>query len=551
MVSEKTTVTNRRLPWTRTLNAKLGGSVVALTIASLMLVAGNVHLLSSTRDDAQTITLFGRGRKLDYHYLALAYRLIAATAPERDIVRAELEEVIERVDGRFVAQRNGDPTLGVPPADTSLLPRIDERQARWSSEIVPRLERVMAMAPDAQPSLASLPALVAAQVDGLEADMERLERDARRTAERFRALQLGFLVLVLVVSGFVFRLARRTAGRITSLAGTAERIAGGELEVTAPIGGNDEVGDLGNAFNVMTANLRTLLASEKQGREELAVALATVSDTANSLASGSTEILAATAQQSSGAQQQAAAVAQTVTTVDEVVQTADQAAQRAEAMAGASQRSLEVGEAGRKAAEEAGTGMHMVAEQVEGIAESVLGLAERAQAIGEIIDTVDDIAEQTNLLALNAAIEASRAGEHGKGFQVVAAEVKSLAEQAKKSTVQVRRILGDIQNATNRAVLSTEEGAKSANGAITIVSQAEETITTLVDTIAATARTAGQIAASAGQQAAGMAQIHEAMRSINQAASQNLAATRQTEKAAQDLNSLGVRLRELLAGYER
>ena len=112
--------------------------------------------------------------------------------------------------------------------------------------------------------------------------------------------------------------------------------------------------------------------------------------------------------------------------------------------------------------------MGTVQEQVETTAENILALAEQAQAIGEIIATVNDIAEQTNLLALNAAIEASRAGEHGKGFAVVAGEVKALADQSKKATAQVRQILGEIQKATNKAVLSTEEVTKGVAAAIQV-----------------------------------------------------------------------------------
>src|SRR5207253_4904915 len=101
--------------------------------------------------------------------------------------------------------------------------------------------------------------------------------------------------------------------------------------------------------------------------------------------------------------------------------------------------------------EETVEAMKKVKQQVEATAETILALAENAQAIGEVIATVNDIAEQTNLLALNAAIEASRAGEHGKGFAVVATEVKALANQSKKATMQVRQILGEIQKATNSA----------------------------------------------------------------------------------------------------
>src|SRR5204862_2053088 len=127
-------------------------------------------------------------------------------------------------------------------------------------------------------------------------------------------------------------------------------------------------------------------------------------------------------------------------------------------------------------------------------------LAERAQAIGEIIATVADIAEQTNLLALNAAIEASRAGEQGRGFSVVAGEVKALADQSKKATAQVRQILGEVQKATNAAVLSTEEVTRGVTTAAAVAAQAGEAIKTLADTLAQTSQAATQIVASSGQQ---------------------------------------------------
>jgi methyl-accepting chemotaxis protein len=269
---------------------------------------------------------------------------------------------------------------------------------------------------------------------------------------------------------------------------------------------------------------------------------ATFGGAISQLAATGNELLASTNQQAAGAEQQAAAVAQTVATVDEVTQTADQAAQRAKAVGDAVQRTLETGKAGRKAVDDSLAAMDTVKEQVEATAENILTLAEQAQAIGDIIATVTDIAEQTNVLSLNAAIEASRAAEHGKGFAVVAGEVKALADQSKKATAQVRQILGEIQKATNTAVLSTEEVTKGVAAAIKVALQANETIRALADTLTDTARATTQIAASVGQQATGMAQIHQAMKNIDHVARQNAVATRQASQAAENLNTLGTRL---------
>ena len=274
-------------------------------------------------------------------------------------------------------------------------------------------------------------------------------------------------------------------------------------------------------------------------------------DAATQLASSASEILAATTEQAAGTNESMAAVSETVATVDEVTQTANQAALRARAVSETASRAAERGRTGKRAVDDTMTAIRAVEAQVESIAGSIVSLAEQAQAIGEIITAVSDIAEQTKLLALNAAVESARAGEHGRGFAVVAAEIKSLAGQAKQSTVQVRTILGEIQRATNAAVMTTEQGTKQVAAAGRQVTQAGEIIAQLAEAADESAQTAAQIQASAGQQAIGMEQIRQAIGNIHDATQQHLVATRQSETAAQDLNRLGAQMVDLVGAKRR
>jgi len=205
---------------------------------------------------------------------------------------------------------------------------------------------------------------------------------------------------------------------------------------------------------------------------------------------------------------------------------------------------------GREAAERVVHGMGNIREQMAAIAESIVSLSEQSQAIAEVISTVDDLAEQSNLLAVNAAIEAARAGDEGKGFAVVAEEIKSLAEQSKQATRQVRGILSDIQKATSGAVMSAEQGTKAVETGVAQSAQAGTAIRALTESVSEAAQAAAQIAASSQQQMAGMDQVALAMENIKQTSVQNAASTQQVEAAARNLNNVGERLKELVARYK-
>ncbi len=290
-----------------------------------------------------------------------------------------------------------------------------------------------------------------------------------------------------------------------------------------------------------------LLLVEQEQREYLETMVAQIREAAGRLNALAAEILAAATQQASSVVEQETAVTQTVATVEEVQVTIAQTADRAQGVASVAQQSVAVSRAGQDAVADTVEGMTIVRERVEAIAETILLLSERTQQIGEIITTVNAIAEQSKLLALNASIEAARAGEEGRGFAVVAMEVRQLAEQSREATARVADILNEIQQATNTAVMVTEEGSKGAASGMALARRAGEAISDLAATIEEAAQAATQIVVSTQQQKNGMEQLLAAMQSIKQASMQSAGSARQAEHSAMNLNEMAREMERAVA----
>src|SRR5690606_16690529 len=222
--------------------------------------------------------------------------------------------------------------------------------------------------------------------------------------------------------------------------------------------------------------IETRMMTEQTQRESLLVLVQQMQEAAATLNAAASEILAASSQQVASTAEQESAVTQTVATLEEVRTAVLQTTERAQQVATISRESVAVSRKGQEAVTHTVEGMSLIKQRVENIAENILLLSERTQQIGEIIDTVNALADQSKLLALNASIEAARAGEEGKGFAVVAMEVRQLAEQSRQATGRVRSILSEIQQATNVAVMVTEEGSKGAESGMGLVDRAGEAI---------------------------------------------------------------------------
>ena len=240
------------------------------------------------------------------------------------------------------------------------------------------------------------------------------------------------------------------------------------------------------------------------------------------------------------------AVAQTAATVEEVKHTASACGHRAQGVTANAQQTVAITHAGEQAVEAAVAGMQRVRDQIEASAAKVLQLGERTQAIEDIIATVTEWAEQSHLLAVNAAIEAAHAGDQGKGFGVVAQEVRQLATQSKHATAQIRTILKEIQQAAHTAVLATREGTTAIAAGVSQSIEATQSIHALSHSITGAAQAVAQIAASSQEQVIGMTQAAGAMTNIKTASDKNLAGLRQIGTAVEQLQGVGQTLQALI-----
>lgn len=346
----------------------------------------------------------------------------------------------------------------------------------------------------------------------------------------------GIAAVILAIT-IALTLSRSIADPLRRIAALADRVAAGDLTVNEPpLQRADEVGILSRAFVRLLESIRGQIRNISEG--------------VNVLGSAAAEISTSTTQLAATAAQTAAAISETTTTVEELKQTAIVASQKAKSVAESSQKSAQVAQGGRKAVDDTVAAINRIREQMESIADRMVRLKEQSQSIGQIVTTVEDLAAQSNMLAVNAGIEAARAGDQGKGFAVVAQEVRNLAEQSKQATAQVMAILGEIEKATNSAMLASEQGGKTVDAGVSQASQAGQSILQLASSMSDSTAAAAQIAASSQQQLVGVDQVVVSMEDVKHASLQNADGAKQLESAARNLKELGERLRSLVQHYK-
>jgi methyl-accepting chemotaxis protein len=365
-------------------------------------------------------------------------------------------------------------------------------------------------------------------------EREKLSEQTTETTQKILVAGLAFTVFAsILISYFLGGYVARPLAQAVDL---AEGIGNGDLSRTLETRGKDEVGRLTQALNQMVEYLRKQAGKTLEG--------------INVLASSAAEISATVAQLATSTSKTSSAVAETTTTVEQVKQAARISSEKAKKVAESAQQAVQTAEVGKQATDDTVHRMNLIKEQMESVGETVVRLSEHSQAIEEIVGTVQDLADQSNLLAVNASIEAARAGEQGKGFAVVAHEIKTLADQSKSATEQIRAILEETRKWVSAVVMATEQGSKAVEAGVTQSVMAGESIQSLSKSVSASSQAASVIHTSTEQQFVGIDQVSAAMGNVEQAMQQNVAGTTQLESAAKRIEELGGSLREFVARYK-
>lgn len=314
------------------------------------------------------------------------------------------------------------------------------------------------------------------------------------------------------------------------------KFADGDLTISLNVEKDDEIGKLYMGFNKAVQNIKAMLIK--------------VSESVAATASASTEISSSVEEMSAGAQEQSAQTAEVASAIEEMTKTILETTKNSSIAADSAKNSGSTAKEGGKVVAETIAGMNRIAEVVKKSAETVQALGKSSDEIGEIVQVIDDIADQTNLLALNAAIEAARAGEQGRGFAVVADEVRKLAERTTKATKEIAGMIKQIQKDTSGAVESMSKGTEEVEKGKALTDKAGESLKEIILGAEKVVDVITQVAAASEEQSATSEEISKNIEGINNVARETTVGIQQIALASEDLSRLTVNLQALISKFK-
>ena len=461
---------------------------------------------------------------------------------------AALQDSAGRIDEILSALQKAKSSYAALPAESSERALYQEFDATLSKYLsaqsqaleLSRQEKIEEMRSVINGPMKEASDLMGAQLKKLIAINKASAVDASHVAgEQYDGATFAIIAVAVIAALMTVLLAwlltRSIVTPLTKALLVAEEIAGGNLTGRIDVDGNDEPARLLGALSVMQQNLRKTI--------EL------ISGSATQLASAAEELSAVTEESSRGLQQQNNELEQAATAVNEMTAAVEEVARNAVSTSQASQESNDTARQGRDKVVETVKAIQAMTQDVQTTSNLVEGLAEQGRDIGKVLDVIRSIAEQTNLLALNAAIEAARAGEAGRGFAVVADEVRALAHRTAQSTQEIEQMVAGIQTGTGNAVQSMALNTNRTQATLALARAAGDALEQITEAISQINERNLVIASASEVQAQVSREVDRNLVNIRDLATQSAAGANQTSAASHELSRLAVDLNGMVARF--